>query len=90
MVLLEERSLKAYRECVFPVWKRRLENYLGFPLCIDVEWTSLLRPDMSIWCFQHLTEVYSIYAGTREKPQTRRSVVERSTSTANLRPANRV
>ena len=58
MGLLEERSLKAYRECVFPIWKRRLENYLGFPICIDVEWTNLLRPDMSIWCFQHLTEVY--------------------------------
>lgn len=58
MGLIVERSLKAYRECVFPAWKRRLESYLGFPVCIDVEWASLLRPDMSIWCFQHLTEVY--------------------------------
>lgn len=58
MGLIDDRALKAYREFVFPRWKNELEVYLGFPVNVEVEWNSLVSPGRTVWCFQHLTEIY--------------------------------
>jgi hypothetical protein len=58
MGIIDDRSLKAYREFAYPRWKEKLEIYLGFPLVLEVQWETLVSPNAPNWYFTHLTEIF--------------------------------